>query len=493
MTPMNVVTTHKSLADQQADAVVIGIWNESQLSGTAAELDRITAGRLTHLITSGWVSTDCLDMTELLALPELDGIGCVLLIGLGKREESANGQAFQVAAAAARKLASKKRHAVVFMLDDLAEEQAVAGSVVGCAGQDIYRTEKKLHPFNTVKWAAAEATVVENGRILGESINLTRRLVNQPADEIYPESFAQQCHNLGDQHGFQVEIWDEQRLQKENCRALLAVGRGSERPPRLVIMKYQGADQDAAPTTWPLALVGKGVTFDSGGLSLKPSEGMLDMKGDMAGAATVLGGLCAIARLKLPVNVIALVGLAENLISGRAYKLGDVLTARSGKTIEVHNTDAEGRLVLADTLDVAVDQGAQRLLDLATLTGACMVALGRQVAGIFSNDQPWCNDVAAAAQTTGEPAWQLPMFKEYGQDILSNVADIKNVGDGRWGGAITAAKFLEEFVRQTPWVHVDIAGPAFSEKPPVWIDGGASGYFVRSLVELTKQLASRQA
>jgi leucyl aminopeptidase len=213
---------------------------------------------------------------------------------------------------------------------------------------------------------------------------------------------------------------------------------------------------------------------------------MKTMKCDMAGAATVLGAMHAIARLQLPMNVIGLVGLVENMVSGHSYKLGDILTARNGKTIEVLNTDAEGRLVLADTLDVAVERGAERIIDLATLTGACLVALGTDVAGLMTNDQDWCDRVAAAASACGEPAWQLPMFPEFAEQIKSKVADIKNIGEGRWGGTITAAKFLEEFVQEKPWVHIDIAGPAFLDNAKPWIDAGATGSFVRTLVEVVR-------
>ena len=199
----------------------------------------------------------------------------------------------------------------------------------------------------------------------------------------------------------------------------------------------------------------------------------------------------AIARLNLPVNVIGIAGLVENMVSGDSYKLGDVLTARNGKTIEVLNTDAEGRLVLADALCVAGDRGATRIIDLATLTGACMVALGTDVAGLMTNDQPWCDTVADAAKTCGEPAWQLPMFSEYAELIKSPVADIKNVGKGRWGGAITAAKFLEEFVDDRPWVHIDIAGPSFLDEPKSWLDAGGSGAFVRTLVEVASGFGVR--
>jgi leucyl aminopeptidase len=235
-----------------------------------------------------------------------------------------------------------------------------------------------------------------------------------------------------------------------------------------------------------VALVGKGVTFDSGGLSLKPSDSMLTMKCDMAGGAAVLAAAATIAALKLPVHIVAAIGLVENMTGPAAYKLGDVITARSGTTIEVHNTDAEGRIVLADVLDVVRGMQPKRIVDAATLTGACMVALGHDVAGLFTNDQPWCDAVATAARAMGEPVWQLPMYAEYDEQIKSEVADIKNVGDGRWGGSITAAKFLERFVGGIPWTHVDIAGPAFAEKPRPWTDGGGTGAMVRPFVELVR-------
>ena len=235
-----------------------------------------------------------------------------------------------------------------------------------------------------------------------------------------------------------------------------------------------------------MALVGKGVTFDSGGLSLKPSDGMLTMKCDMSGGAAVLAAAATIAALQLPVHLVAAIGLVENMTGPAAYKLGDVITARSGTTIEVHNTDAEGRIVLADVLDVVRGLQPGRIVDAATLTGACMVALGHDVAGLFTNDQPWCDRLAAAARAVGEPVWQLPMYADYDEQIKSDVADIKNVGDGRWGGSITAAKFLERFVGGIPWTHIDIAGPAFAEKPRPWTDGGGTGAMVRPFVELVR-------
>ena len=260
------------------------------------------------------------------------------------------------------------------------------------------------------------------------------------------------------------------------------MARGSDKPPRLVVLKHLRGG--TAPT---LALVGKGVTFDSGGLSLKTTDQMIDMKCDMAGAATVLGAMQAIAELQLPVNVIGVLAIVENMPGGRAMKLGDVLRARNGKTIEVLNTDAEGRLILADALSFAVDQKAAHLVDLATLTGACMVALGHHVAGAMSNHDAWSRRVLDAAQASGEKAWPLPMFPQYAEMIRSDVADMRNTGGSRYAGAISAAKFLEEFVAETPWVHLDIAGPAWAEHDSAVRESGGTGSFVRTLVELARR------
>jgi leucyl aminopeptidase len=409
-----------------------------------------------------------------------------VILGLGQQSELDRGGAFRATAAAAKALAAKERKQVAYFVPDTWSsdlvEAGICGAMVGCVGQDLYRSERKLFAFGELLWSGAEAAVVQGAWIQAESINLARRLVNEPAGEIYPESFAVIARRVAHEVGLEIETWDERRLEQERCGALLAVGRASTRTPRLVILKHAGGQPDQ-PT---LAIVGKGVTFDSGGLSIKDNENMKTMKCDMAGAAAVLGAMQAIARLKLPINVIGLCGLAENMVSGNSFKLGDVLHSRRGKTIEVLNTDAEGRLVLADVLDVAVERGATKIIDLATLTGACMVALGRDVTGLMSNDQGWCDQVLQAARTCGEPAWQLPMFREYAEHIKSPVADIKNIGDGRWGGAITAAKFLEEFVRDVPWVHCDIAGPAFLESAKPWLDAGGSGVFVRTLVEIAR-------
>lgn len=483
---MKVEHVTSSATQTRADVVVVGLFEGEAPAGAAAEVDGSLGGAVQALVERQELSGR---ICELALLPVKVGQAAqALVVGLGRRNKFDVGAAYRAAGAAARHLASKKRAVVAFFLDSSwqpgVREAAVCGAIVGCQGQDLYRTEKSRHPFDKILWSSQSDGGIASGQILADGVNLTRRLVNEPADVLYPETFASEAAKVAERCRMEIEIWDDGRLAAERCGALLAVAKGSDRPARLVIMRYRGADKNSPA----LAIVGKGVTFDSGGLSLKTPEGMLTMKCDKAGASTMVGAMQAIAELKLPVNVIGLAGLVENMTGPAAMKLGDVLTARSGTTIEVHNTDAEGRLVLADVLSVAVEQQPAKIIDLATLTGACVVALGTEVAGLMSNDEPWCETVLAAAKAVGEPAWQLPMFPEiYNEQIKSEVADIKNVGEGRWGGAITAAKFLERFVGETPWVHIDIAGPAFRDKAKPWAEAGASGQFVRTLVEVARR------
>jgi leucyl aminopeptidase len=475
----------------QAEAIVVFLTEGGVGSGAAAALDGATSGLLAQLAAAGEITGHRYDCVSLLAPAGLKARH-VLVVGLGRREEIDTGVIYRAAATAARHLAGRPRSRVAFLCESTWDttwmEQAVAGASVGMVGQDLYRAEPKRTRFGTTLWVGADAAAVARGATIGDGVNLARRLVNASPDHMYPESFAEEAAAIAGRTGLEIEIWDEDHLRRERCAAILAVARGSVRAPRLVLLRYRGRPQ-ASGDQPDLALVGKGVTFDSGGLSLKPSESMMGMKMDMAGAASVLGALATIATLKLPIDVVAAVGLVENMTGPAAYKLGDVVTARSGTTIEIHNTDAEGRVVLADVLDVVRGLGPRRMIDLATLTGACMVALGHDCAGLFTNNQDCCDALATAARGMGESVWQLPMDADFGEQIKSDVADIKNVGDGRWGGAITAAKFLERFVGDTPWTHVDIAGPAFAEKPRPWTDGGGTGVMVRSLVELARTTA----
>lgn len=485
---MEIQAVNQSPNTIEVDALVVGVFSDTQLAGHTAQLDRATGGLIRRLLDSGEITGKPYEVTPLYAPPEV-AAPLVLVAGCGKQADFDAGAAFRAASAAARFAAGKPRRRVAFYLDLPGPpkwiEAAVAGVLAGSHGTDLYRAEKNRHPFHTALWSTAYPQILESGRVIGEAVNLARELVNQPPDAMYPESFAARAVAVARGAGLEIEVWDRDRLEAERCGSLLAVARGSSRDPRLVIVRYQGAPTQAAPVAW----VGKGVTFDSGGLSLKPTDGMLAMKCDMAGAATALAAIQAVARLKLPVNVIALAGLVENMTGPAAMKLGDVLTARSGRTIEVQNTDAEGRLVLADVLNVALERGADRIVDLATLTGACVVALGTDVAGLMTNDAAWSGEVKEAAAASGELVWELPMYPHYRELIQSEVADIRNVGEGRWAGAITAGKFLEEFVDGKPWVHLDIAGVAFGEKARPWLDVGATGAMVRTLVELARRAA----
>lgn len=485
---MPVASAPENPLEFEGAAIAVAHYGNGEQTPWLAKLDEGLCGAISELRAAGEFKGA---PGELVTLFHPKGkTKRILLFGLGERDGMTATRAFQACAAAGKELAGKDRPRVAFYVDPMwtpaLQTSGLAGALVGSVGQDLYRKERKRFPFAELAWAGGSEATLQRGRALAEGMNLTRRLVNEPPDRIYPEAFADRVVEAGKEAGFKVEVWDEKRLAKERCGSLLGVGQGSDKPSRLVILEYRGRGDGP----WDVTLVGKGVTFDSGGYSIKPTDGMKTMKCDMAGGAAVVGAMHAIASEKLPVNVIGLVGLVENLISGSAFKLGDVLTARSGKTIEIHNTDAEGRLVLADVLDVAIERGAQRIVDLATLTGACVVALGTDIAGAMTNDEAWYAEVKAAADAAGEWVWPLPMFKEFGDQIRSEVADIKNVGEGRWGGAITAAKFLEEFVQGKPWVHLDIAGPAFLDAPKPWLDAGATGSMVRTLFQLAEKLGT---
>ncbi len=476
------------------DWLIVGVTESPSFAGGLKALDEALSGRLTRLRELGDLTGK---LAELVALRDASPLAAkrLLLVGLGKPEELTLPRYERALLTAVRHISEKKCDELAIALEapsgsklspsDLAQTATFAATVGG-VGQGLFKTEASRFPFGNVSLVVgsggktADLTGAVNcGHIVGESVNVVRELVNQPPGDLYPETFAQRAKELAADFGLGCGVFDENWLKQERMGCMLAVGQASARPPRLVVLEYDGAPNDNRR----IAFVGKGVTFDSGGLSIKTNEGMLTMKCDMAGAATVLGALLAIARLKLPVNVSGYMGLVENMLSGNSYKLGDVLRSRAGITVEVNNTDAEGRLVLSDVLRYAVDEGADRLIDLATLTGSCVVALGEDVAGAFTNDQPWCDDVLAASKRAGEEVWQLPMFDHYAEQLKSDVADVKNTGS-RWGGSITAAKFLEKFVDKRPWVHLDIAGPAFASSSKPHREGGGTGALTRTLVEV---------
>ncbi|MCU1491601.1 MAG: leucyl aminopeptidase [Acidimicrobiaceae bacterium] len=361
------------------------------------------------------------------------------------------------------------------------ESAGSASNGPGSSGPGRARIERLVLVANDPGVRTALRRGAERGRIIAEAVALTRDLVNTPAGDLPPVTFANRAAEIAAAEGLDVRIWDEEDARREGLGALLGVASGSAQPPRLLRLAYHPEGAGEVPT---VALVGKGITFDSGGLSLKPAASMLAMKTDMSGAAAVLAVLAACRGLAIPVAVVGFCPLAENLPGPRAVKPGDVLRTRSGKTIEVLNTDAEGRLVLADALTLAVEENPDALVDLATLTGACVVALGRQVAGLFGNDDRLIEAVRRSALEAGEPVWPLPMPTAYRRMVDSEVADLNNQGVPGQAGALTAALILQEFVRTTPWVHLDIAGPARSEEDAGYFHKGGTGFGVRTLVEL---------
>jgi len=368
------------------------------------------------------------------------------------------------------------------------------GIVAGNFDADYYKSDRKDLQVSeaTVVVPAKEdqkslAAAVEQGVDIAESQNFTRDLVNEPGNRMTPVIMAERAEKMCKEVGLQCEIYGPEKIREMKMGAFWSVSQGSDEEPRLIVMRYEPATAPASPV---LGLVGKGITFDTGGISIKPAEGMEKMKYDMAGGAGMIGAMRAIALLKPNVRVIAVVCASENMPSGKAQKPGDVQIAMNGKSIEIINTDAEGRLVLADGLHYARQLGATHLVDAATLTGACVVALGHTNAGIFCNDENYYQQFEQAVKRSGEKMWRLPVDEDYDELIKSDIADIKNSG-GRWGGAITAAMFLKNFVEDTPWIHLDIAGTAWIEDSRPYIAKGPSGIPVRTLVEFAQQLAKK--
>ena len=330
---------------------------------------------------------------------------------------------------------------------------------------------------------------MERAALLAEATNLARELVNLPASELSPPEFARRARSVARAAGLTVEVLGRAELRRRKYGALLAVGGGSVHPPQLVVLRYAPKTRGPRPAT-RLALVGKGITFDSGGIDIKPADGMQFMKGDLGGAAAVLGAMKVIAELKPDIEVIGILATAENMVSGTAMRPGDVIRTGSGRTVEVINTDAEGRLVLADCLAYARREGAQRLVDVATLTGGIVVALGSTYAGLMSNDETWAAAVQAAARRTGEIVWRMPLHYEYADMIKGRYGQIINATTKREATALTAGEFLHHFAGEVPWAHLDIAGTAWDVRRPYFADRGATGFGVRLLVELALSLAA---
>ena len=506
---MNITLSTSTPSQLETECLVVAVVDTSEKSDNGAN-DKPQPQLLTDdeaikkaaadLIASGEVTGKAMDSTLLHKPAGLDAKR-LLLIGGGKAKAFSISDVRKIAGAAVRTLKGKdlKSFAIAapanasFSAED-AVKAIVEGAYVGSFDPDYYKSDRKEQKIDAITIvapansnASALQAAIDIGTIIGESQNFTRDLVNEPSNRMTPVILADRAKAMSDAVGLQCEIYGPEELKELKMGAFQSVAQGSpDQPARLIVMRYE---PQGAPEKPVLALVGKGITFDSGGISIKPSDGMEKMKYDMAGGAAMIGAMRAIALLKPNVRVLGIVCATENMPSGTAQKPGDVQIAMSGKSIEIINTDAEGRLVLADGLHYAKQLGATHLIDAATLTGAVVIALGMINVGVFSNDDDFYNRFTASLKASGEKMWRLPVEDDYREMIKSNIADIVNSG-GRWGGAVTAAMFLKEFVGDTPWIHLDIAGTAWMEDAKPWIAKGPSGIPVRSLVEFVRSLSA---
>ena len=432
---------------------------------------------------------------EFLLLHHVPGMAAtrVLLAGAGKPEKFDPAEMRKLTGAAVRHLKSKSVKTIALALPpahtgaDFASA-AVEGAILGDYDPDRYKTDadkKSVDAFAVVAESGDLQDAVARGRIVAEAQNFTRTLVNEPANLLGPSKVAEAARGMAAEFGLECQVLDQDQMRKLGMGALLGVAQGSAEPPVLIVIRYKPRE---AKSPSHLGLVGKGVTFDSGGISIKPADGMEKMKYDMAGGAAMLGAMRAIAQLKPGIAGTAFIPCVENMPGSRAQRPGDIVTAMSGKTVEVLNTDAEGRLILADALTYARQQGCTHLVDAATLTGAVVVALGHLNVGLFSNDDAMRDRVLQASKSAGERMWPLPLDDDYKDYLKSAFADLANIG-GRWGGAITAAMFLKEFAEETPWVHLDIAGTAWLDESKPILAKGPTGLPVRTLVELAMDWA----
>ncbi|WP_425060936.1 Cytosol aminopeptidase [Sporomusa carbonis] len=498
---MNIEVVGGSVTDILCDTVIVNLFEGVMAPGGATGIvDKALNGHISEIIRD---MPGCGKYGETTVIHTFGVIGAkrVILLGLGLRSEFSLERVralMAIAMRTARKLRSATVATIVHGagtggLDDRQAAQAVVeGAVMGLYQFKYYKTskddipgiEKLLIIENDAAKLEALTQGAELGRIIAEGVNYARDLINHPAQYMTPTKMAWHAGEIAKQYGLELSVLEKQDMQANNMGALLAVAQGSSEPPKLIVLKYIGnpASQDIT------AYIGKGITFDSGGISLKPSQNMDEMKRDMAGGGAVLGAMMAIAQLKPKVNILAIVPCAENMPSGSAFRPGDIITSMSGKTIEVLSTDAEGRLILADAITYAKKLGATRIVDLATLTGACVVGLGAVYSGVVANNREWCQTVLAAARQAGEKMWELPNDDEYLEQIKSSIADLKNSG-GRPGGAITAGLFIGQFADKTPWVHIDIAGTSDAEKDKGYNLKGGTGIGVRTLVQLANNFA----
>jgi leucyl aminopeptidase len=484
-----VTATSQPTRDLDADLLVIPVFEHDDLADQG-DLDRASGGEYGVARERG---AFCGKPYEQLFTP-LGGEEWrprrAVWVGIGPRKALTTERLRRAATIGA--LAARQRRftsvAIIARPSDIPTDQAVQALTEGAALANYEGTSYKTSD-QSISWlervqirvaGEVDSRVIERGRVLGECTNLARSLSNEPGNVLTPREFAERAAKLAAEAGLSVEVLDEAAIAGLKMGLLLGVARGSSEPPRLIVLRHE-------PTTTTsnavLGLVGKGITFDTGGISIKPSDNMDKMKDDMSGGAAVLASMIAMSRLRAPLRCIGIIPATENMPGGRAMKPGDILTSAEGKTVEVLNTDAEGRLILGDAMWYARKQGVTHLVDIATLTGACVVALGRTTSGLFGRPESWVEQVWRASVRAGDRSWPMPLFEDYKELLKSEIADISNTG-GRAGGAISAAVFLEEFAGDLPWVHMDIAGTAWSEEAKPYQPKGATGVGVRTLAEL---------
>ncbi len=483
----------------QADAIVTYAFEgDAKLEGVLSDIDHGMDGRLAALAASGELTGKSLEMV-LVHFPEGLDAKRLLVVGAGKPDKFALADLRKIAGAALRYLKSRGVKKLVFLAREAqrgpgAAQAVTEGLVVADFESDKYRTEKKNNrEIQSVLLAGFDAglgtdlaAAVENGRVIAESMNFARDLINEPSNRLTPRMLAAKAEAMAKEVGLGIEILDERKISELKMGALIGVAQGSFEPPRVIVVRY--TPENPRPGAPVLGLVGKAVTFDTGGISIKPADNMEKMKYDMGGGATMLGAMRALAYLKPSVAVLAVIPATENMPGGHAQKPGDVQVAMSGKTIEVINTDAEGRLILADALFYARKLGCTQLIDAATLTGAIQIALANVHVGAFGTPREYLDKFLDSAKAAGEKMWPMPIDDDYQEMIKSNIADIRNTGTGKGGGAITAAWFLKEFAEDTPWVHLDIAATCWVDEGRPWLAKGPTGVALRSIVDFALKL-----
>lgn len=496
---MKVSLLRESIVSVREDCIAVSVFQDEKIpSGSAAKVDVSLGGTIANLIKQGEIKGKLGETTILHTMGKLPSAR-VAVVGLGKKKKfTLESVRFATGSlvSKARALGVKGVASVLFgagekgVTAELCAQVMTEGAILGAYTFNKYKKPEKnaIESFSLVENKKTAVSQVEKGlkkgEILAQAQNLARDLANEPSNNMTPTILAGKAREIAKKFGMEIDILSEKDAEKEGMGAFLGVARGTDEPAKFIVMRYKPSDKN------PLALVGKGVTFDSGGISIKSSQGMGSMKADMSGAAAVLGAMWAIGQLKPKIGVIGVVPATENMPSGHALKPGDVVESLSGKTVEIISTDAEGRLTLADAISYAKKLGAKRIVDIATLTGACVVALGKITSGLISNDDSLADLLLDVSEETGEKMWRLPTFDEYDEQIKSDIADMKNSG-GRPAGTITAGMFLKRFVGDTSWAHIDIAGKEYSEKAKGYQKKGTTGVGARSLAELALRLSRR--